>query len=66
MHAAPNPDTLWRVIPPSSATSTTVARLAQQRQPEGTKGDNLLLATTGLPADLDQYIVFSQMAQAEG
>jgi beta-mannosidase len=30
------------------------------------KGDNLLLATTGLPADLDQYIQFSQMAQAEG
>jgi beta-mannosidase len=30
------------------------------------KGDNLLLATTGLPADVDQYITFSQIAQAEG
>ena len=30
------------------------------------KGDNLLLASTGLPSDSDQYILFSQIAKAEG
>ena len=30
------------------------------------KGDNLMEATTGLPRDLDEYIDFSMMAQAEG
>src|SRR5205085_354805 len=31
-----------------------------------TKGDDLMLSTTGLPDGLEQYIAFSQMAQAEG
>jgi beta-mannosidase len=30
------------------------------------KGDNLMEATTGVPHDLDEYIDFSMMAQAEG
>jgi beta-mannosidase len=30
------------------------------------KGDNLMLTVTGLPKDLDEYIDFSMIAQAEG
>jgi len=74
MHAAPQAETLWRVIPPEERF------LQLQLQPQlhsptldwhnkdnpKNKGDNLLLATTGLPTDLDQYIAFSQIAQAEG
>jgi len=54
-----------------SATALTILGLTRAPNTffEGVvlyKGDNLLLTTTGLPADLEQYILFSQMAQAEG
>jgi beta-mannosidase len=66
MHAAPLAQTLWRVIPADERYQHSPALDWHNKDNPKNKGDNLLLATTGLPADLDQYILFSQMAQAEG
>ena len=66
MHAAPVQETLWRVIPPEERYQHSPALDWHNKDNPKNKGDNLLLATTGLPADLEQYILFSQMAQAEG
>jgi beta-mannosidase len=66
MHAAPLAQTLWRVIPDDERYQHSPAMDWHNKDNPKNKGDNLLLATTGLPADLDQYILFSQMAQAEG
>ena len=66
MHAAPQPETLWRVIPPEERYQHSPTLDWHNKDNPKNKGDNLLLATTGLPKDLDQYITFSQIAQAEG
>jgi beta-mannosidase len=66
MHAAPQADTLWRVIPPEERYHHSPTLDWHNKDNPKNKGDNLLLATTGLPSDVDQYILFSQIAQAEG
>jgi len=66
MHAAPVQETLWRVIPQAERYQHSPALDWHNKDTPKNKGDNLLLATTGLPVDLEQYILFSQMAQAEG
>ena len=66
MHAAPVQETLWRVIPAEQRYQHSPALDWHNKDNPKNKGDNLLLATTGLPVDLEQYILFSQMAQAEG
>jgi beta-mannosidase len=66
MHAAPVPETLWRVIPSDERYQHSPSLDWHNKDNPKNKGDNLLVATTGLPADLDEYIRFSQMAQAEG
>jgi beta-mannosidase len=66
MHAAPQTETLWRVIPPEERYHHSPTLDWHNKDTPKNKGDNLLLATTGLPTDIDQYILFSQIAQAEG
>lgn len=66
MHAAPVPETLWRVIPAEDRYQHSPTLDWHNKDNPKNKGDNLLLASTGLPTDLDQYITFSQIAQAEG
>jgi beta-galactosidase/beta-glucuronidase len=66
MHAAPQATTLWRVIPPEERYEHSPSLDWHNKDNPKNKGDNLLLATTGLPTNLEQYILFSQMAQAEG
>jgi beta-mannosidase len=66
MHAAPVAETLWSVIPPQDRYLHSPLLDWHNKDNPKNKGDNLLLATTGLPADVDQYILFSQIAQAEG
>jgi beta-mannosidase len=66
MHAAPVPETLRRVIPPEQWFQHSPSLDWHNKDSPKNKGDNLLLASTGLPTDLDQYILFSQIAQAEG
>jgi beta-mannosidase len=66
MHAAPVAETLWSVIPDDQRYLHSPLLDWHNKDNPKNKGDNLLLATTGLPADIDQYILFSQIAQAEG
>jgi beta-mannosidase len=66
MHAAPAPETLRRVIPPEQWFQHSPSLDWHNKDSPKNKGDNLLLASTGLPTDLDQYMLFSQIAQAEG
>jgi beta-mannosidase len=66
IHAAPVPETLRRVIPADQWFRHSPALDWHNKDSPKNKGDNLLLASTGLPTDLDQSILFSQIAQAEG
>ncbi len=66
MHAAPVAESLWRVIPPEQRYLHSPLLDWHNKDNPKNKGDNLLLASTGLPADVDEYITFSQIAQAEG
>lgn len=66
MHAAPVAETLWTVIPPEERYLHSPMLDWHNKDNPKNKGDNLLLATTGLPTDIEQYILYSQIAQAEG
>jgi beta-mannosidase len=57
---------LWSVIPAADRYHHSPTLDWHNKDNPKNKGDNLLLAHTGLPADVDQYILFSQIAQAEG
>jgi len=66
MHAAPVAETLHRAIPPDQLYHHSPAMDWHNKDNPKNKGDDLMLSTTGLPDNLDQYITFSQIAQAEG
>ncbi len=66
MHAAPVRETLARVIAADELYHHSPTLDWHNKDNPKNKGDNLLLASTGLPRDLEQYILFSQIAQAEG
>jgi beta-mannosidase len=66
MHAAPVLETLSRVIPTDQLYHHSPAMDWHNKDNPKNKGDNLMLTVTGLPEGLDDYIAFSQIAQAEG
>ncbi len=66
MHAAPVAETLRRAIPSDQLYHHSPAMDWHNKDNPKNKGDDLMLSTTGLPDGLEQYIAFSQMAQAEG
>jgi beta-mannosidase len=66
MHAAPVVETLRRAIPPDQLYHHSPSMDWHNKDNPKNKGDNLMLATTGLPGGLNEYITFSQIAQAEG
>ena len=66
MHASPVFETLRRCIPPDQLTHHSSAMDHHNKDNPKTKGDNLMLTVTGLPRDLEEYIDFSMIAQAEG
>ncbi len=66
MHAAPVRATLEQVIPPDQMYHHSPALDHHNKDNPKNKGDNLMLSVTGLPRDLDEYIAFSMIAQAEG
>jgi beta-mannosidase len=66
LHAAPVLETLERVVPPDQRHIHSPSLDWHNKDIPKNKGDNLLLTTTGLPQGLEQYITFSQIAQAEG
>lgn len=66
MHAAPVFETLARNIPADQLYHHSPSMDHHNKDNPKNKGDNLMLATTGLPTTLEQYIDFSMIAQAEG
>jgi len=66
MHAAPVIETLRRSMPAGQLFHHSEAMDHHNKDNPKNKGDNLMQVTTGLPGDLDEYIDFSMMAQAEG
>jgi beta-mannosidase len=66
MHASPVLETLRRCIPSDQLYHHSPAMDHHNKDNPKTKGDNLMLSVTGLPKDLQEYIDFSMISQAEG
>ena len=66
MHAAPALETLRRCVPSSMLYHHSDSIDHHNKDNPKDKGDNLMATTTGLPRDLDEYVDFSMIAQAEG
>ena len=66
MHAAPALETLRRNVPADGLAYNSEQMLHRNKDNPKNKGDNLMLSCTGLPKDLNEYIDFSMIAQAEG
>ena len=66
MHAAPVRETLRRAIPEDQLYHHSPSMDHHNKDDPKNKGDNLMLNVTGLPEDLDEYVDFSMISQAEG
>ncbi|MBN2501510.1 MAG: glycoside hydrolase family 2 protein [Anaerolineales bacterium] len=66
MHASPVAETLWRVIPEDQRYHHSSSMDHHNKDNPKNKGDNLMLPVTGLPENIEEYIDFSMIAQAEG
>jgi beta-mannosidase len=66
MHASPVLETLRRCLPPDQLYHHSPGMDHHNKDNPKNKGDNLMLTVTGLPEDLEAYIDFSMIAQAEG
>jgi beta-mannosidase len=66
LHALPVFETLRRNVPASEHTFGSPDLLFRNKDDPKNKGDMLMLAHTGLPKDLPEYIDFSMICQAEG
>ena len=66
MHASPVRETLRRAIPEDQLYHHSPSMDHHNKDDPKNKGDNLMLTVTGLPQDLDEYVDFSMISQAEG
>jgi beta-galactosidase/beta-glucuronidase len=66
MHASPVYETLRRAIPKEQLYYHSPSMDHHNKDDPKNNGDNLMLTVTGLPKDLDEYMDFSMIAQAEG
>jgi beta-mannosidase len=66
MHASPVYETLRRCVPADQLYHHSPSMDHHNKDNPKNKGDNLMLTVTGLPKDLQEYIDFSMIAQAEG
>ncbi len=66
MHASPVHETLKRCIPADQLWFHSPSMDHHNKDNPKNKGDNLMLPVTGLPNNLDEYIDYSMIAQAEG
>lgn len=66
MHASPVYETLRRNVPADQLYHHSPSMDHHNKDNPKNKGDNLMIATTGLPETLEDYIDFSMIAQAEG
>jgi len=66
MHAAPVLETLRRNVPATALHLDSPELLYRNKDEPKDKGDLLMLAHTGLPNSLQEYLDFSMICQAEG
>jgi beta-mannosidase len=66
MHASPVRETLRRAIPEDQLYHHSPSMDHHNKDDPKNKGDNLMSNVTGLPEDLDEYVDFSMISQAEG
>ena len=66
MHASPVRETLRRAIPQEQLYHHSPSMDHHNKDDPKNKGDDLMLTVTGLPTDLDEYVDFSMISQAEG
>jgi beta-mannosidase len=66
MHAAPVLETLRRSVPATALRLDSPELLYHNKDEPKDKGDLLMLAHTGLPGSLHEYLDFSMICQAEG
>jgi len=66
MHASPVYETLRRNIPADQLYYHSPSMDHHNKDNPKNKGDNLMLTVTGLPDNLEEYIDYSMIAQAEG
>jgi beta-mannosidase len=66
MHASPVYETLRRNIPADQLYYHSPSMDHHNKDNPKNKGDNLMLTVTGLPTNLQEYIDYSMIAQAEG
>lgn len=66
MHASPVYETLRRNIPTDQLYYHSPSMDHHNKDDPKNKGDNLMVTVTGLPNNLEEYIDYSMIAQAEG
>ncbi len=66
MHASPVYETLRRTIPLDQLYHHSASMDHHNKDNPKNKGDHLMMTVTGLPKDLEEYIAYSMIAQAEG
>ena len=66
MHASPVMETLRRSIPRDQLYHHSPSMDHHNKDEPKNKGDNLMLTVTGLPNDLDEFVDYSMITQAEG
>src|SRR5438105_1527227 len=66
MHASPVLETLRRNIPADQLSYHSPSMDHHNKDNPKNKGDNLMITVTGLPNNLEEYIDYSMIAQAEG
>ncbi len=66
MHASPVLETLRRCLPSDQLYHHSPGMDHHNKDKPKNKGDRLMASVTGLPRDLQEYIDFSMLAQAEG
>ncbi len=66
MHASPVYETLRRNIPADQLYYHSLSMDHHNKDNPKNKGDNLMATVTGLPSNLQEYIDYSMIAQAEG
>ena len=66
LHASPAMETLKRAIPAADLALHSPAMEHRIKDQPKDKVNGLLVTVTGLPTDLDTYVAFTQITQAEG
>lgn len=66
IQASPAMETLKRALPPAELAYGSEGLLRRIKDRPKNKVDAMLATVTGLPTDLDEYVDFTQITQAEG